>query len=87
MTKLNTFLIIVPGRPGALSFLAVDAAARLLVTLVSAHGGGASLLARALSVMTAGGPLKEHALCGNVPACTGRESPSANTVRIAQYKN
>jgi len=42
------------GRPGALSFLAVDAAARLLVTLISAHGGGPPLLARALSVMTTG---------------------------------
>jgi hypothetical protein len=34
----------------------VDAAARLLVTLISAHGGGAALLARSLSVMTAGAP-------------------------------
>ena len=58
--------------PGRLSFLAVDAAVRLLVTLISAHGGGAALLARALSVLTQGAPFdlkpELQAECGRTHA-------------------
>ena len=42
------------GRVAALSFLAIDAAVRLLVLLISGHNGSAALLSRTLSVMTQG---------------------------------
>ncbi|KAK9824056.1 hypothetical protein WJX72_007392 [[Myrmecia] bisecta] len=38
-------------RPGLLYFVAIDAYVRLLSTLITAHGGGAALLAKALGIM------------------------------------
>jgi hypothetical protein len=59
----------------------VDAAARLLVTLISAHGGGAALLARSLSVMTAGAlPHSSFAVLLRLPcrrASAGHHAASA----------
>jgi CCR4-NOT transcription complex subunit 1 len=40
------------GRPGSLSFVAIDALVHLLTCLIQAHGLGATLLAKALVMIT-----------------------------------
>ena len=54
-----------PGRGITYSFAAIDAYVRLLCTLIGSHGGGAPLLAKALSILSTG-------VC-----CPSRVSPGA----------
>lgn len=43
-----------PGRGITYSFAAIDAYVRLMCTLIGSHGGGAPLLAKALSILSTG---------------------------------
>lgn len=62
------------GRPGALSFVAIDALVRLLTCLIQAHGLGATLLAKALvvicGVLQVDAPSSTTSFLVTCPRCT-----------------